>query len=353
MNRLVAACLLAALLAACSDDQPAPAPTHEPAPSAVPEAQLQTERQRPPADVAPVVAAPAADVIRNGAAIPFTVCSQRSDWQKPTPDEMTQVFTDRRFGDGVAPDPLEYTNYLTPFYFPEPFGAAVNKYSNAFGGFWDNSGNLEQFCDRTQLRADYDRHGGLHGFTPIGYRTVEVRLQGSDLVVVVEAGFDGWQEVIFPYPVDGAALNSRSVITSRQVVDASGRLLYQELWPSTGVAWQQSLQYDASGRLQFVVIGGILPYGSAPITISPGQPPLRLFSASPAQAVGPGSLRVLDAAGREVARIDWQSGAAVWQPLGTLDPPAGTYTLRFDDARHDWYHFVLLAAGVPLPPGVR
>jgi hypothetical protein len=267
---------------------------------------------------------------------------------------MTQVFTDRRFGDGVAPDPVEYTYYLTPFYFPEPFGAAVNKYSTAFGGFWDNSGKLEQFCDLVQLRADYDQHGGLHGFTPIGYRTVEVRLQGSDLAVVVEPGFDGWQQVIFPYPVDGGSpLNARSVITSRQVVDTSGRLLYQELWPSTGVAWQQAVQYDTSGRLQFVVIGGILPYASAPISVGPDQPPLRVYAGSPPPASRPGSLRVLDASGREVSRTDWQASAGYWQPVASLTLPPGTYTLLFEDTRSDWGNFVLLAADVPLPPGVK
>jgi hypothetical protein len=195
--------------------------------------------------------------------------------------------------------------------------------------------------------------GGWFEFTGIGYAAVSVRTLGETQVIVAAPGFDGWQNIVYPDPPDPALRQGGPLFTSRQVVDTEGRLLYQELWPASGVAWQQSLQYDTHGELEFVNIGGILPYASTAIDIPDGQPPLALYSSSPAQVAARGSLRVLTEAGVEVARIEWPAGLARWQPLGSLALGPGTYTLRFDDDRHDWHHFVLLAEDVSLPPGTR
>ncbi len=347
MRRLVAAFVLIAVLGIACSDQPAPVPTptFAPPPTLDPEGSSQNERQRPPANVAPVAAPSPRNILISGDVVPFKVCSKRTGWQRPGPEEMTQVFTDRRFGDGVSPYPLEYTLYLTHFYTLVPFANSVNKYTNAFSGFWDNSGQLEEFCDQDELRKD----PSFLVLQFVGYEVREIKRDGQALVFVVEARLDGWQAVVYPYPPTPPSWT----ITSRQVVDTSGRLLHQELWPSDSVAWQQSLQYGPSGNLQFVVLGGILPLASAPITIGPGQAPLLLYSSSPAETVVPGSLRVLDATGAEVARLDWQDGKRLWEPLGTLDLPPGTYRLLFADQRSDWHHFTLLAADVPLPPGAE
>jgi hypothetical protein len=349
MRLLVAAFVLFGVLGvACSGDkQQAPAPAFEPPPTIDRDAVNGNGPRRPPADVAPVSAPAPQEVLANGDSIPFKVCSQRTGWQKPSPDEMAQVFTDRRFGDGVSPYPQEYALYLTRFYTLVPFANSVNKYTNAFSGFWDNSGQLEQFCDREELRKD----PAFLDLQFVGYTVREIKRDGPSLVFVVEAGFNGWQDVVYPYPPDKSIFNIDQGFTSRQIVDTSGRLLYQDLTPNTDVAWQQTLQYDAGGKLQFVVIGGVLPYASAPITIGPVQPPLVLFSSSPEHNPAAGSVTVLDQAGTAVTRLSWPGGEGFWQPLGTLDLPPGTYTLRLDDALHDWHHFVLLAADVALPPG--
>jgi hypothetical protein len=123
-------------VAACSGEVNSRPPfTPAPAPTIVPETAAQTDRQRPPADVAPVSAPAAGDALHAGLEVPFKVCSQRTGWQKPAVTEMTQVLSDRRFGDGVSPDPSNYTYYLRPFYFPTVFSASANKYLTAFGGF--------------------------------------------------------------------------------------------------------------------------------------------------------------------------------------------------------------------------
>ena len=353
MKRLFAAFVLFGVLgvlglACLGDSQPrVTAPDATEAPEAA--QPVHGDRPRPPADVAAVTAPSPRTVLAAGDSIPFKVCSRRAAWQKPGPDRMTQVFTDRRFGDGTAPYPLEYTFYLTPFYTLAPFANSANKVANAFSGFWDNSGVLERFCDEDELRKD----PGFLDLQFVGYEVREIKRLGASLLILVEPGFDGWQEVVFPYPPDKNAPANAPGVTSRQIVDTSGHLLHQDLSPDTAVAWQQTVQYDPSGDLQFVVIGGILPYASAPVTIPAGQPPLRLYSSSPAETIVSGSLKAIDQTGREVARVEWQAGISIWQPLGALDLPPGTYTLRLDDALHDWHHFVLLAQDVPLPPGIE
>jgi hypothetical protein len=66
-----------------------------------------------------------------------------------------------------------------------------------------------------------------------------------------------------------------------------------------------------------------------------------------------GSLVAVDENGNEAGRIDWSGEYGMWQSLGWLSLPPGRYTLRFEDEESDWRHFVLLAADVPLPPGVE
>ena len=303
---------------------------------------------RPPADRAPVSMRDTRDVLANGDEVPFKVCSQREGWRKPSPQEMTQTFQDRRFGNGVAPYPQDYTYYLRAFYFPTPFATSANKYWTAFGGFAITGETTppQTFCDAEALRTQ----GLFRVIRTLDYSVMDVKRLENTLVIVVAPDFQGWQETVFPYPPVQPEFRGDGIEVVR-VLDVSGVELYEEATPINDVAWLQTVQYGIDGSLDYVVIGGILPYASAIIDVPEGEPPLRLYSSSPEVVDRAGSLVALDSAGDEAGRIDWSGHFEMWQPLGELSLPAGRYTLRFEDSASDWHHFVVMAANVPLPPG--
>jgi hypothetical protein len=263
---------------------------------------------------------------------------------------MTVAFEDLRFGDGIAPYPQEYTYYLRDFYFPTTFSASVNKYWTNLGGFMldDESTSIETFCDPQQLRAQ----GQFRLIRTLDQSVVGIKQLGNTLLIIVEAGFYvGWDEVVFPYPPEQPFPMDDGIEVLR-VVDVGGNTLYEESTSTSGEAWFQTLQYGGSGGIEFLTIGGILPFATTQVDVPSGQPALRLYSSSPAVSDRDGSLVAVDENGNEAGRIDWSGEYGMWQSLGWLSLPPGRYTLRFEDEESDWRHFVLFAADVPLPPGV-
>ena len=346
---LAIACSGAAEPEMTSTPSPAPSATAAPLPEihgTPPEG--SAGNQRPPSDRAPLAMHDTQDVLASGTELAFRVCSQEVGWQKPGPDAMTPVFQDRRFGDGIEPYPLEYTYYLRDFYFPQLYAASANKYWRGFSGFSVSPENPETFCDAQALRTQ----GLFRAIRTLDYEVTESRRLDNTLVIVVQRGFSGWQETVFPYPPEQPVFRGDGIEAVR-VVDASGSTLFEEDTPISRVAWFQTLQDSEDGSLTFLTIGGILPYATSAITVPDGQPALVLYSSSPEVTDVPGSLVAYDAAGRKAGRIEWQGHHEMWQALGSLTLPAGTYTLRLDDDQHDWHHFALIAEGVPLPPGVN
>jgi hypothetical protein len=262
---------------------------------------------------------------------------------------MAPVFQDRRFGDGESPFPQDYTYYLRDFYFPLVLSASGNKYFTAFGGFTVNPGSEppEVFCEDMELRTrgQYRKVRVLHS------SVVRVMRLDNTLVITVEAGFyRGWQEVVFPYPPQPATPSTDGVEVVR-IINVGGHTMYEEAYSLQGEAWFQSLQYDDDNHLEFITIGGILPYATSEIEMTDGQPALRLYSSSPAASGRDGRLVAIDEDGVEAGRMEWSGEYAMWETLGTLSLPPGRYILRFEDEESDWRHFVLLAVDVPLPPG--
>jgi hypothetical protein len=182
---------------------------------------------------------------------------------------------------------------------------------------------------------------------------VGIKQLGNTLLIIVEAGFYvGWDEVVFPYPPEQPSPMDDGIEVLR-VVDVGGNTLYEESTSTSGEAWFQTLQYGGSGGIEFLTIGGILPFATTQVEVPSGQPALRLYTSSPAVSDRDGSLVAVDENGNEAGRIDWSGEYGMWQSLGWLSLPPGRYTLRFEDEESDWRHFVLLAADVPLPPGVE
>ena len=353
MRCLAIVVLVAVLLAAsCWGDDAADTSTPAtPAPSLNPIAEVTPQPTveppiPPPADHAPVTAHATADVLANGEELPFKLCSRQIGWEKPGPEAMAPVFQDRRFGDGESPFPQDYTYYLRDFYFPTAFSASANKYWVAFGGFAEVTEPPEMFCDLQELRTQ----GLFRMIRTLNYGVVEVKRLNNNLVIVAEAGFDGWQETVFPYPATQPYSTSDGVEVVR-VVDTLGAALYQESASSGSEAWFETVQYRREGALDFVAIGGILPYATSEVVIPKAQPALRLYSSSPAASGRDGRLVAIDEDGVEAGRMEWSGEYAMWETLGTLSLPPGRYILRFEDEESDWRHFVLLAVDVPLPPG--
>ncbi len=239
MRRLALLVLLTiSLCLACSsddDDQPDATATPSPAPTAtamsVPEVQGTPPEGTsgqipPPADHAPVAMRATQDVLTNGDALAFKMCSQEIGWQKPAPEAMTTVFHDLRFGDGIAPYPDDYTYYLRDFYFPTPFSNSANKYWTAFGGFAlaEETEAPETFCDAQALRTQ----GLFRTIRTLDYSVTEVRRLDNTLVIVVEPGFEGWQETIFPYPPEQPVFRGDGIETVR-VVDTDGDALFENV----------------------------------------------------------------------------------------------------------------------------
>ena len=310
-------------------------------------ARAETATLAPPTLVPDGLVVPLPDVslaMERGERVAYSVCSRVTEWQKPDIAGMAQVFTDRRFGDGERPFPINYAQYLQrAYYISTPTANSINKEINAFSAQWAVGDRGERFCDFQALRSDW-----LAQVLYLdGYHMQEMRFLSGNLVVLVDDAPGVFENVVFWYPRD---LESQPVDQySVRVVDRAGVEIYR-LAARAGTV--QTLQSDARGLIAAMTLNGDASFRSWAVTFPEGQPPLRIFGAfgPPFHLQPAGTLKLVDGVGTVIATVSWPAVEAGWQTLATVDVPPGTYEVQIDaPCPGGSCSYVFIAEDVPLP----
>ncbi|MPZ49711.1 MAG: hypothetical protein GEU75_10540 [Dehalococcoidia bacterium] len=300
---------------------------------------------------APIATIPAEEILRAGQAVPFQICSLTAGWERPDLDEMQPVFTNPRFGDGSKPWPRNYAYYLSDFSYRRfPTANSANAELNAFSGFWSrgDAATTEQRCDYQALsQGAVGDARAFQSLDVIGRDVLAIRRLEDYLAVLVGSGTqpDVYRNVVFPYPPSSGFFDAP--VQSVQVVDTHGVKLYEER--GNAGAWYEQAQYDGSGQLEFLVVGGSPPVRSTEITIKPGARLLKLFGGQSGGLTLAGTVTVLDEQGAEVTKVSWAPQTELWQPLASLDLLSGTYRLRFEAPGQTHRFLILTRDDLALP----
>ncbi len=174
-------------------------------------------------------------IIKSGQPVTYKVCSELDGWQRPTPTEMHDIFTNARFGDGTDPWPFEYFFYLANvFCVQAPNAISANAEINAFGGFWKDSVS-NPACNPDVLRpagtvAPDDKRGffDYQGFYLIDYSLAAMYRDGTNLVLVVDDRPQSQEHVLFPDPPSSSFFLSDVGFDTIQVVRKDASLVFRQ-----------------------------------------------------------------------------------------------------------------------------
>jgi len=198
--------------------------------------------------VAPTPTASPSTLVADGP-VAFTVCSQQTNYRKLTVAEMQDVFTNKRFGDGVKPGPVDWAMYISDYYWiGEPQASSLNVENFALSkgtsvGGTPSAAALQGSCATPDARANQN----YEALWLYDHEVVSMRSSGGDLVVGVASKPGTYEEVEFPSPALPRAVpvdkNAASLFSRVEIVDSSPHVGTGHILASldaTGNRWEYS-----------------------------------------------------------------------------------------------------------------
>lgn len=263
--------------------------------------------------------------------VKFAVCADIIGFRKLVPAEMQDVFTNKRFGDGVKPGPFYWAIYQSDYYWiREPHAISANVENFALSRGTTTGGEITNpGCgtpDDRQLKS-------YQALWIYDHRVVAMRADSGVLTVEVEARPGSREDVEFPDPAPPRSIpalkSNGAVFSGLRIVDMAGRLLLSRQ-ASTGT-WE----FDDAGALVWGTAGS---FGASKVSLRVaadleffcGQAHRKPAALTFTSAVGPPM--TVNASG---CTTDWDVAAAVH-----LEP--GDWTIAADG---DAYYTVLPKAG--------
>lgn len=332
---LFAAAAVLTAAAACGGSTGRPAPSEAPSGSATAPAAATSIPATPDA-----TATPAELVIQDGP-LTFRVCST-VPWTRPPLAAMREVFADPRFGGPPRPAPELLSSYFAPVLRLDPATEAANATALRLGGL--------DFATATPAGAacpDYAEAAQLlfDRLALIDAEPVTMRRDGGRVTVTVRSAPGTARDVVYPdppLPHEGSRGRADTLFRSQElvVIDLAGRVIAEE---RVG----RRVGYDANGTLVFAVTD--LQREPA-LTFTVAAKPLEVVGYTVAGRFEPGTVRLLEANGRDVPFASAGSAPAGWDEVlrATLAP--GTYTvtgINKEPARGGGV--LVLPASTPLP----
>jgi len=180
--------------------------------------------------VAPTPTATPSTLVADGP-VAFTVCSQQNNYRKLTVAEMQDVFTNKRFGDGVKPFPVDWGMYESNYYWIEdPHAVSANIENAAFSqgkpvGESPATPVQNPNCPTPDSRQDQS----YQALWLYDHRVVSMSAESGILTVEVEPAGGTFENVEFPHPSAPrdvrAGKNAILPFVGLRVVDAAGHVL--------------------------------------------------------------------------------------------------------------------------------
>lgn len=156
----------------------------------------------------------------------FRVCSEIDGYRKLTAMEMTDVFHNKRFGDGVRPDPVYWSLFLSDFYWwSEPHAISGNVENVAFGK-GTSTGTTTPPPDTCASGERQDET--FQALSLYEHRVVAMEIRNGILLVTVAAAPNSFERVEYPEPSlprGPLGKNTPSLVNGLRIVDAEGRVL--------------------------------------------------------------------------------------------------------------------------------
>lgn len=260
--------------------------------------------------------------------VKFAVCAEMTEFRKLRPAEMQDVFTNRRFGDGVKPGPAYWAIYQSNYYWiVEPHANSANVENVALSAGVITGGEAKQAGCGTPDARQLQNYQALWIYY---HRVVAMRADAGVLTVVVEPRPGSREDVQFPDPAlprSMAALKSDGPsFTGLRVVDTAGHVLALR---GTGASWWE---FDDGGA---VVSGRVSAFGPTTLTLRTAAD-LELFCAR-----GGGTL-TFTSANRPPLRVDADVCANSWQPVASVHLEPGDWAIVTEG---DAYYTILPLRG--------
>ncbi len=290
-------------------------------------------------EISPASVTPAATVGQVG----FALCSLTTDWVKPSPGAMANVFSTPRFtvaGD-VRPTPVLWAMYLSHFYWIPDFRANSAQIEPASM----SAANARDPAHTQQL--DCQQH---FSFMPkyqelwlLDHKATAMWKDGTTAVIETVPDPRTYQVIAFPWPPDAEETpitgKEPSQFNGVRVVGPTGQLLFSDEYDLGSMT-----EYDDDGQFVSFSLYGGRTSGTVRLTV---PQPLSLELYWNGRSV-PGEVSVLDDAGREVSRTT-VADSGFWIPAGTLKLAPGASTFHFELSSSDYGGFTLLPTGSPRP----
>lgn len=264
--------------------------------------------------------------------LPFRVCSEIDGYRKLTAMEMTDVFHNRRFGDGIRPDPIYWPLFLSDFYWmPEPHAVSANVEVVAFSkGTWtgtappspDSCGSGGRQGETFQALSMYD------------HRVLAMEVRNGILKVTVTEARNSFERIEYPEPSLPRGPIDKSgtpLVNGLRVVNGSGQVLATR-GPGPG-NWE--FRDDGSFVSGFIGAGAPNPQ-QLELTRAAD---IELFCTRVANAV-----TFREAKGE--TKVAWYGACGdAWTPAAEIHLDAGSWAVSVDG---DGF-YTLLAKGSPRP----
>jgi DNA-binding CsgD family transcriptional regulator len=180
--------------------------------------------------------------------VAFTVCGETIGYRKLTAAEMQDVFTNKRFGDGLKPGPVYWAMYQSDYYWiAEPHAVSANVENVALSRGTATAGTTSVAESAECLTPDQQQTATFQELWLYDHHVVEMRAEGGTLVVGVESRPGSYERVQFPQPAlprsVPPAKNDPLLFNAVQIVDGTGKLL-----ASLG-SGASSWEYSDDGRV--------------------------------------------------------------------------------------------------------
>jgi DNA-binding CsgD family transcriptional regulator len=196
--------------------------------------------------------------------VAFAVCGEVTGYRKLTLAEMRDVFTNKRFGDGVKPGPFYWSIYQSHYYWiVEPHAISANVENVALSAGTATGGGTASGGQLPGCRTPDERQtASFQALWLYDHHVVSMRASSSVLIVEVESRPGSYEWVEFPDPAPPRLTppnkNDGPLFTGVRIVDAAGHMLASRGAGANG--WE----FDDRGAL----VAGTLSSSGSPGTLN-------------------------------------------------------------------------------------
>lgn len=300
-------CLAGAAIA-CGGESPPVTPTPAPTVTTTPTATVVPVATPTPSGLVEVADGP----------LTFRVCTT-APWTRPAFAVMASTFANPRFGGPPRPSPDLLSYYFAPVLRLEPNAVSANVEPVALSGM-----NLGTGTSVASVCPDYADAARLlfERLVLFDLAPVSIRRDGSRVTVAAIWAPGTTREVVFPDPPlrhEGSRGRADTSFRAAELIvtGPSGALVFEE---RAG----RRVAYDASGRLLFALT--TLQHEPA-LTFTVAGAPLTVVGYTSAGRFEPGTVRLLDAVGKDVPSAAPGTPPAGWDEVLRLTLAPGVYTV--------------------------